>query len=71
MLFDLKTKVLKHTIHEVNQHPGYVNGMALSGSILAYIRGRTLIVHDLSIKNASKPRYVIQRDSLLRTVAVN
>jgi hypothetical protein len=58
-VFDLKTKSLKYTIHEHSQNPGYVNGLALSGSILGYIRGRSLIIHDLKEKNALKPRYVI------------
>ena len=45
-IFDIKTKGLKHTLKE-QQIPGTVNGIALQGHTLTYIKGRNLIIHDL------------------------
>jgi len=65
-VFDIKTKGVMFTVKE---HPGIgtVNGLQLEGHTLVYIKARNIIVHDISTEDPPK---VIQRDSLLRTVAL-
>ena len=49
---------------------GTVNKLAISKNLLAYIKGRSLVIHDLLDKTL-QPQQIITRDSLLKTMAVN
>ena len=68
-VFAASSKALLMTVKELMDAQGVVNGLALQGNTLAYIKGRSLLVHDTQDKSG-KPR-VIKRDALLRTLAVN
>ncbi|CDW77145.1 u3 snornp-associated protein nan1 [Stylonychia lemnae] len=68
-LFDSFSKNLLNTYHENNSQIGQVNGIALSRQYAAYIKGRNLNIIDLDDK--SQQVKVIQRETLLREVAIN
>ena len=55
-IFDTQTKGLLFSIQEF-ETPGRVNMLKLRGNTLAYIKGRSVIVHDISSeKHQAAPR---------------
>ena len=68
--FDTKVKSLLLTLKEQTEGlSGLVNALDINQNTFVYIKGRNLLIHDL-LNPQSKPK-TIQRDSLLRTLALN
>ena len=57
-IFDSATKTLLHTLDEFNDNIGIVNDIVVQGSTFAYIRGRTLVVHNLLEKGGKGQRLI-------------
>jgi hypothetical protein len=69
-IFDSSTKTILHTLDEFTDNIGIVNDIVVQSNTFAYIRGRTLVVHNL-LEKGVKGQRLIQRDSLLRTLGIN